>query len=150
MIGIINYSVQFVLLVALQVLILNNVELAGYMNPYLYLIFLLILPANMNRTALLLIGFVLGFTIDVFENSGGIHASATLFLAFVRPALFRLIAGPGSIEIERMNIRTLGVGRFMTLAAIAVFLHHFWLFMLEAFSFNYLLQENASSIKSQK
>ena len=140
MIGLLSYSVQFIVLVALQVLILNNVELAGYMNPYLYLIFLLILPANLNRVVLLIIGFVLGYTIDIFENSGGLHASATLMLAFIRPALFRLVAGPGSVEIDRMNIKTLGVSRFMMLAAIAVFAHHFWLFLLEAFGFRDFLQ----------
>jgi len=140
MIGIITYSAQFILLVVFQVLILNNVELVGYMNPYLYLIFILILPASMNRILLLIIAFVLGFTIDIFENSGGLHASATVLLAFIRPYLFALIAGPSSTELERMNIRTLGVGRFMLLAAIAVFIHHFWLFLVEAFSFRNLLQ----------
>jgi rod shape-determining protein MreD len=140
MIGVITYSVQFLLLVAFQVLILNNVELAGYMNPYLYIIFILILPANMNRITLMLIAFGLGFTIDIFENSGGLHASATVLLAFLRPYLFRLIAGPSSTELQRMNIQTLGVGRFMILAAFAVFIHHFWLFFLESFSFRNLLQ----------
>ena len=136
----ISYAFQFILLLAFQVLILNNVELAGYMNPYLYIIFILILPANMNRIALMLIAFAMGFFIDIFENSGGLHASASVLLAFIRPYLFALIAGPGSTEIERMNIRTLGVGRFMVLAAIAVFIHHFWMFFIESFSFRNLLQ----------
>lgn len=135
-----SYTLQFVLLLTFQVLILNNVELAGYMNPYLYIVSILILPANMNRIALMFTGFFIGFFIDIFENSGGLHASACVTLAFVRPFLFSLVAGPGSTEIERMNIKTLGVGRFMILAAIATFIHHFWLFFLESFSFRNFFQ----------
>ncbi len=138
MTGFLKYGMQGLLLVALQVLILNNIELAGYMNPYLYIAFLLLLPANIDRSLLLLIAFVLGFSIDIFENSGGVHASASLVVALIRPILFRFLAGPASIEMERMNNQTLGMSRFMTLAAIAVFTHHFWLFMLESFSFNYI------------
>ena len=138
--SVIGYTIQFIAIVALQVLILNNVELLGYMNPYVYLIFLLILPADINRSALLIIGFVLGLSIDIFENSGGLHTSATLLIAFIRPGLFRLIAGPSNTELERFNIKTLGVGRFLLLAGITVFIHHFWLFLLESFSFKDLLQ----------
>jgi rod shape-determining protein MreD len=138
--GVVGYSIQFVLLVALQVLILNNVELLGYMNPYLYIIFLLILPADIGRNTLLIIAFFLGLSIDIFENSGGLHTSATLLIAFLRPFLFKLIAGPSNTELERFNIKTLGVGRFLLLASIAVFIHHFWLFLLESFSLKDLLQ----------
>jgi rod shape-determining protein MreD len=138
--GAIGYGIQFIVLVALQVLILNNVELLGYMNPYLYLIFLLILPADLGRNTLLLIAFFLGLSIDLFENSGGLHTSATLLVAFLRPALYRWVAGPSNTELERFNIKTLGTGRFLLLAAIAVFIHHFWLFLLEAFNLHDLLQ----------
>lgn len=140
MITLIKYIIQFVLLVAFQVLVLNNIEIFGYMNPYLYVIFILMLPADINRNLLLIIGFLLGFSIDIFENSGAVHASATLLIAFLRPYLFRLMAGPANVEINRMNIQTLGTMRFMVLAAISVFVHHFWLFSLEAFSPSELLQ----------
>ncbi len=135
-----KYIFQFVMLVALQVLVLNNVEFAGYMNPYLYVIFILMLPANMNRNLLLIIGFLLGFSIDVFEGSGALHASATVLIAFIRPFLFRLMAGPANLEISRMNILTLGQVRFMVLASIVVFVHHFWLFTLEAFAWRDMWQ----------
>ncbi len=132
--------IQFVLVVALQVLVLNNIELFGYMTPYLYVVYIIMLPANMNRNALLIIGFLLGLSIDIFEHSGGLHTSATLLIAFLRPALFRLMAGPANQEIGRLNILTLGKVRFMILASIVVFVHHLWLFGLEAFRLSELLQ----------
>ncbi len=138
--SVLRYIAQFVGLIALQVLVLNNIELMGYMNPYLYIVFIIMLPANINRNLLLIIGFLLGLSIDVFEHSGGLHASATLLIAFIRPGLFRLMAGPSNQEINRMNILTLGKVRFFILAAILVFLHHTWLFALEAFKMSELLQ----------
>lgn len=132
--------IQFVLLVALQVLVLNNIELFGYMNPYLYVVFIIMLPANINRNVLLIVGFLLGLSIDIFEHSGALHASATALIAFMRPALFKLMTGSANQEINRMNILTLGKVRFMVLAAIIVFVHHLWLFGLEAFRFSELLQ----------
>jgi rod shape-determining protein MreD len=140
MISLIKYTIQFVLLVAFQVLVLNNIEIFGYMNPYLYIIFILTLPSDINRNLLLILGFILGFCIDIFENSGAVHASATMLVAFLRPYLFRLMAGPANVEIDRMNIQTLGPVRFMVLASISVFVHHFWLFSLEAFHLSELLQ----------
>lgn len=140
MISVIKYTIQFVLLVAFQVLVLNNIEVFGYMNPYLYVVFILMLPSDINRNLLLIIGFFLGFSIDIFENSGAVHASATLLIAFIRPLLFRFMAGPANLEINRMNIQTLGTARFMILAATLVFTHHFWLFLLESFDFKELLQ----------
>ena len=140
MISLIKYIFQFVLLVAFQVLVLNNIEIFGYMNPYLYIIFVLMLPSDINRNLLLILGFFLGFCIDVFENSGAVHASATMLVAFLRPYIFKLMAGPANVEIDRMNIQTLGTMRFMVVATFLVFVHHFWLFMLEAFTLSELLQ----------
>ncbi len=140
MIGVIKYIVQFFLLITFQVLVLNNIELFGYMNPYLYIVFVLMLPADINRNLLVLIAFFLGLSIDVFENSGAVHASATVLIAYIRPAIFKLMAGPANLEINRMNIQTLGAVRFMILAGTMVFVHHLWLFMLEAFDFRELLQ----------
>jgi hypothetical protein len=105
----------------------------GYINPYLYIIFILMLPASLNRNVVLLLGFAIGLAIDVFENTGGLHASATAFLAFLRPYLFSLAIGSPSAEINRINLQTIGSSRFLALSAIAVFLHHIWLFSLEAF-----------------
>ncbi|MCT4623907.1 MAG: rod shape-determining protein MreD [Schleiferiaceae bacterium] len=135
-----RYILGFILIVLLQVLVLNNFQLFGYLNPKVYPLFILLLPAKTNRPLLLLIAFALGLTIDIFENSGGIHASATLFLAFIRPALIQLITNVGSNDVSRLNLTTLGIAKFLTYITPAVFIHHLWLFSLEAFTFrNYHL-----------
>ena len=80
----------FVGLVLLQVLILNNVHIAGYATPFLYVYFILKFASGTSRNELMLWAFFLGLTIDIFSNTPGMNAAATVFLAFVRPTFLRL------------------------------------------------------------
>ena len=132
--------IRFLALVVLQVLVLNNFQIFGFLNPKVYILFILLLPQKTNTALTYFLAFALGLTIDMFENTGGIHASATLFLAFVRPLLFRLIIGAGNSEIKSFDLKHLGIGKFLIYVSSATVLHHLWLFTLEAFTFkNYFL-----------
>ena len=83
--GILQQFIRFLLLTAIQVVILNNVQLGTFINPFLYVLFLLTLPVNMPRLALLPIAMVTGLVIDMFQNTPGMHASACLVMAYMRP-----------------------------------------------------------------
>lgn len=78
-----RYTGAFVLLVALQLLIFNNIEFSGYVNPYVYVMFILILPVSIPSWILLLLGFLTGFVIDVFSGTMGVHTFATVLAGFV-------------------------------------------------------------------
>lgn len=72
------------LLLLLQVLIFNRIHLFGYATAYIYLLFLLKLPRYTSRNELLLWGFMLGMTTDIFGSTPGMNAAAATALAFVR------------------------------------------------------------------
>ena len=127
---------RFVLLVALQVLILNNVQVSGFLNPYLYVLFLLLLPFEMPRTWLLALAFLLGITVDVFTNTLGMHLAASLFMAYCRPFVLSIIAPRGGYEVGTApSIRDMGLPWFLSYAGSLVFLHHLVLFFVEVFRF---------------
>src|SRR4051794_27603630 len=99
-----QYMLQFVLLVLLQVMVLNHIQLNGYINPYIYTYFILLLPVGISDALLLVVAFLLGFCIDLFSSTGGMHAAATVFLAFCRPAILKLIAPRDGYDLEnRLN-----------------------------------------------
>lgn len=133
--------VRFVLLVLAQVLVLNNMNLGGYLNPYIYVLFILLLPARINRSFLLILAFLTGLTIDYFGNTLGLHAAATVLLAFFRPAVLDLFFK--NIEFssgEEPGLSKIGVGGFLRYILVLVFIHHSALFFLEVFSFaNFLI-----------
>ncbi len=131
----IKYSIMFVVLVLIQVLILNNIQFSGYINPFLYVLFILLLPFQTPVYLQLLLGFILGLTIDVFSNTPGIHSSATVFLAFIRPHVLELLSGRDSQEKGfSPRIKVLGFAWFLKYTIMLVLCHHIFLFFAEAFT----------------
>ncbi|NOX86147.1 MAG: rod shape-determining protein MreD [Chlorobi bacterium] len=128
--------IRFILLVLLQVLVLNNMNLMGYMNPYVYILFILLLPADISGVLLLLLAFLTGITIDFFGNTLGLNAAATVLMAFTRPKVLNLFFK--NIEFgqnEEPGIAKMGFGKFLRYVFILVLIHHTALFFLEVFSF---------------
>ena len=80
----IKYPVMFVTLVLIQVLLLNQVNFGGFLNPYIYVLFILLLPVSLPRYQVLLLSFFTGLAIDWFSNTPGLHASATVLMGFLR------------------------------------------------------------------
>ena len=129
--------IRFILLVLIQVLILNRINLGGYMNPYLYVLYILLLPFETPKWLLLVSSFAIGLCIDSFSNSYGIHAAASTFMAFSRPAILRMITSKKEYEPGiRPGINDLGFSWFLTYSILMIIAHHFILFFLEAFRFS--------------
>ena len=132
--------IRFVVLVLLQVLVINHIRLGGYVHPYIYLIFIMLLPFNTPKWQLLVLGFFLGLTVDLFTGTPGLHAGATL-MAFCRPSIISLISGNQKFEnITEPNLGQLGGVWFFRYVLCLVLIHHFALFFLESFSFRLIGQ----------
>lgn len=132
-----KYVVMFAVLVLVQVLILNNIQFSGLINPYIYILFILLLPFTTPGYLLLLLSFLLGFTIDVFSNTMGIHSGATVLLAFLRPGLAQLVSSRELIEKGNSpNLTQMGFASFLKYTVISVLIHHLFLFFAETFSFS--------------
>jgi rod shape-determining protein MreD len=127
---------RFVLLVLFQVLVLNNIQFLGYINPYLYILFILALPVQLPRWFLLILAFVLGLTIDAFSNTIGMHAFATVFVAFFREGIIKLFTNIEEGNNPTPSFHTFGVSAYIKYVVLMVIIHHTTLFILEAFSFS--------------
>jgi len=128
---------RFIFLVLLQVLVLNHIQWSGYINPYVYLVFILLLPYETPKWLLLLSGLILGLTIDMFGNTSGMHAAATVLMAFARPRILQLIAPRDGYETEtKLTPFVMGFKWFITYVSMAVLIHHLFYFYIEAFRFS--------------
>lgn len=133
-----RYLYLFVLLLLLQVLVLNQVRLGGYINPHLYILFILMLPMHVPGWLLLLSAFGLGLGVDMFSDSLGMHAGASVFMAFCRPGVIRLISGKTEFESGATpSLASQGLGWVFLYSLLLVLLHHSALFFLEVFSLNH-------------
>jgi len=134
--SILRYGVIIVILVLLQVLILNYVQFSGFVNPYVYIMIVLLLPYTIPAWMLLVISFLSGLVIDLFSGSPGMHASATLLAGFSRPYILRIIAPRDGYESgSDLSMAAYGARWFLVYTAIIVVIHHTALFYLEVFRF---------------
>ena len=125
---------RFIILVLVQVLIFNNIDLSGYINPYIYVLFILLLPFETPGWLLLVLGFLLGLSIDIFQDSLGVHIVATVFMAFLRPSVLKIIAPRDGYESGTYpRVYYYGSSWFLKYAAILIFAHHLVLFYIEIF-----------------
>ena len=134
--NVIEFLSWLVGLILLQVLLLNNIQLAGVINPFLYIYFIVALPIHINRLSLLFTGFFLGLIIDMFSNTWGIHTMATTLIAFLRPYIFRVVSTQEEMDKIMPRFRTMGAN-YLKYIVLMTFVHHLMLFTLEAFSFQY-------------
>ena len=133
--------IRFVVLVLFQVLVINHIRLGGYVHPYVYVIFIMLLPFNTPKWQLLVLGFVEGLTIDFFTGTPGLHAGATTLMAFCRPSIISLISGNQKFEnIPEPKLGPLDGMWFFRYVLSLLFIHHFALFFLESFSFHLIGQ----------
>ncbi|HEY5590059.1 MAG TPA: rod shape-determining protein MreD [Paludibacter sp.] len=128
---------RFILLVLFQVLVLNNIQFLGYINPYLYILFILSLPVQTPRWFSLVLAFAIGLTIDIFSNTPGTHTFATVLIAFLRNGIIKLFTSIEEGNNPTPSFYTFGVGAYIKYVVIIVFIHHTTLFYLEAFSFTH-------------
>jgi len=135
---VIGNTVRFILLLILQVLIFSQFDLFGFINPYPYILFILLYPVNGNQSGLILASFFLGLTLDFFNNSGGVNAAACVILAQCRPALFKFSFGL-SYEYQTVKINDeLTPERFIFIL-LSILIHHSVLFSLEIFNIGSIL-----------
>ncbi len=128
--------VRFIFLILFQVLILNNIQLSGYLNPFLYVLFILMLPFQTPKWLLLVFAFLIGIGVDMFSDTGGIHAAASVFMAFLRPTILKLFSPRDGYDMgQSPTIQQFGFGWFFSYAGILIFAHHSILFFMETFRF---------------
>jgi rod shape-determining protein MreD len=139
--SIIRYSVIFIILLLLQVLLFNNIQFSGFVNPYIYVLFILLLPVEIQSWLLLILSFFTGLIVDIFSGTIGMHAGATVLAGFVRPYILRIISPRDGYEAGASpSMQVYGFRWFLIYTSLVVLVHHFMLFYLEVFRFTDFLR----------
>lgn len=132
----IKYPVMFVVLVLIQVLFFNQINLSGFLNPYIYVLFILLLPVSLAPYQVVLLSFLTGLTIDWFSNTLGLHASAAVLMGFLRAPVIRLISDKEGEQSDYPGLKQTSLRWFLLYISILVFVHHAFLFSVEVFTFD--------------
>lgn len=130
--------IRFIALLLVQVVICNNINFLGYINPYIYILFIFLYPIKEDRLAFLLVSFMLGMLVDLFSDSGGVHAASAVSLAYARPILLKTSFGM-LYEHQSIKFNNTDIGSLITYITFGTVLHHFILFSLEIFNISNIL-----------
>lgn len=135
--------VRIILVVLIQVLILKRLNLSigsfNYIHILFYPILIMILPLRISKPVLLLIGFAIGLTVDLFYDSLGVHASASVFLAYIRPYILNIFEPRGGFSVNISPTKhSLGIYWFIRYAAAMLLIHLVFYFSMEVFTLVYL------------
>lgn len=123
------------LLLAIQVLILDQVHPWGYGAPLICSLIVITLPLGTSRSEALLWGFGVGFVADIFAGTSGISSAALTFIAFIQPPLLELMVPRDSEEDLHPSFSTMGRWNYLQFIALLLLLHHLVYFALEGFSY---------------
>ena len=146
---IIKYIFMLPIYLIIQIYILNEILFASYINPYIYLIILIIMPYKIPKWFLLFYAFIIGFLIDLFSGTLGIHSSACLILVLLKSQISKITIPHNIIEeTDELVMQKIGAKSFILFSFILVLIHHTILFILEhvALDFQILLKIIASTI----
>lgn len=131
-------GISFVIYLFFQVIILKNSVLFGSAFCFLYIGYLLVLPVETNPLWLMLIGFGLGLFIDMFYDSVGIHASASVAVMYLRNLWLMRVTPQGGYDNGAVpSIAADGLQWFLIYVTPLVFIHHALLFFIEVGGFQY-------------
>lgn len=142
--SVLKLGIRFVILLLIQVLILKGVRLdVGILSNamiFIYPLFIILLPINTPRVVILILAFILGLSVDVFYDSLGIHAAASVFLAFNRMFVLKLIEPTQGYKTEASpSAHNYGLVWFASYASLMMFVFLFVYFSIDAFSFVFIL-----------
>lgn len=127
--------VRFFLLILIQVFVLNNIRFLGFINPYIYILFIFLLPVKFPRWLSLILAFIIGIIIDAFSNTYGIHAFSAVLIAFLRNPVINIFTSIEEGANPVPSFYTFGVAAFIKYIITLVIIHHTTFFFLEIFGF---------------
>lgn len=154
-----SFLFNFVLILAVQVLLLNDVVIRTSLTfhgmplfiPLVYPLIILLLPVRTAPWLALLLGFAVGLMVDLFCNTPGMHAAATVLLAYVRIGLLNLFFQQNAKDINEAvpSLFRMGFQSFVIYLLMACTIHHLFLYTLQIWSWKqglYILLKTLVSV----
>jgi cell shape-determining protein MreD len=136
--NILKNTVRYILFLLIQIIILNEVPpLHQFITPYIYFLFLLWMPFGTSRLTMTFLGFIFGYSLDLFTNTPGLHAAACTLVGYVRPSVLNLLLAQEATEEvnKEPSIGNMGWGPYFIYVFILTFIHHFYLVLIEWLQF---------------
>jgi len=125
--------IRWFILLFVQIFLLKNMGFYDLSTPFIYVLFLLLLPFRIPNILLYLLAFGTGLTLDAFYDTMGVHATACVVLAFVRISFISISLNKDAIDDPEPALSYMGFQWFALYSFLCISTHHLVLFFLETF-----------------
>lgn len=125
---------RLIIVLVIQVLILNQIHLFGYVTPIFVGYVLLCLPKKTSRIMLLLWGFIVGLLFDMFSNTAGMATAACTALGMFRNSLMSPFTPRDTDDMFHPTVIALGATRYFIYSLSSMFVVHAIFYGLDALS----------------
>ena len=95
-----EYIFFVVVVLAVQILLLNNLTFSTYLAPLAYIVCLILTPLGTSPLKMILIGLALGVTMDLTMGTMGLNVLATLPMAYFRRPILHFVASYTDVDNE--------------------------------------------------
>ena len=145
------YLKLFLGYILIQIFVLNEVIFSSYIIPFLYLTIILSLPKGKSTLFLMIISFMTGLTIDIFEGQLGLHSTSCIIIAFLRSKILSILSNSKTLSNEdNIRLNNLGALQFFVYSSTLIFLHSLVLFFIVDFEigniFNLIIKTILSTL----
>ena len=145
------YFKLFLVYILIQIFVLNEVVFSSYIIPFLYLTIILSIPKGKSILFLMIISFLTGLTIDIFEGQLGLHSTSCIIIAFLRPKILSILSNSKTLSNEEnIRLNNLGALQFLVYSSTLIFLHSLILFFIVDFEigniFNLIIKTILSTL----
>ena len=135
MVDIIKNLIHFAVLVLLQVLVFNRIEISEFLSPMIIVGFIIALPFNTPKWALLIFSFFIGLSVDMFMNTPGVLSFTAVLIAYLRPVFLQIIRPRDGYSIgDTPRVTDLGWTWFFQYSLVLTLLFHLSYFIILGFS----------------
>jgi rod shape-determining protein MreD len=131
-------TLQFILLLFVQAFLLSNINFFGFINAILYIVLFLLYRLDGDRTALIILGFLMGLLLDLLTQGSGGHTIASLTITYLRLYIIRFSFGV-NYDVPMGMIRGSLVNQRVAYFLQMILIHHLLLFVVIYFSFDNIL-----------
>lgn len=126
---------KFLLIAFVQILLLNNIKIFGYIEPMLYIWFIILLPNNFPKWLVMILGFLMGLTVDLFSSQVGFHTATATFTATIKPIMLSWFTNNFDVNTFTPSAKEMGFANYLCFASLMVFLHTTIFICIDTFSF---------------
>ena len=129
---------QFITLILAQIIVLDNINLFGFLNPIIYILFIITYKFDQNQTLFIFLCFLLGFLIDLLTQNAGANTISCLILAYIRPFVISYCFKINS-DMPKAYINDPNISHRIYYILSIVLTHHLIYFSIVYFDINYLI-----------